>query len=167
MILYIIIFLIINISYVLTNSKENIINELSFDINRDYIIDKISILENVNSRDRILLLSLSNKNLKAVNIRNKKAIPNYQETYLSCNELFIDSLGFYFTIESGNGNNYISRKFFFKYYENDIVLYKIKEFIIYEHHFINEENTIYFQFENVNEYDSKYSIYNFDYKNFW
>lgn len=101
------------------------------------------------------------------NFDNHFAIPNYQESTLSCTEIYKDSTGFNFIIDNGNGSNHKSKKFFFKAFEAVIVLYKIEEMRFYVDNFIQEHNVTHFEYNNVNEYDSIYSLKYFNYIDFW
>lgn len=132
----------------------------------DKTIDTIQLCQNILSEDRFLNIAISNFD-KLNNYKNYTAIPNYKESTLSCTSLYKDSLGFNFIIENGNGNVHKSKKFSFRRFGNDIVLYRIDELYFSSDKFIQDHNVRNFVYENVKSYDSIYSIEYFDYKLFW
>lgn len=150
----------------LTNSDYIVKSEIISNFDDDKTIDTIQLCQNVLSEDRFLNITISNfDNLN--NYKNYTAIPNYKETTLSCSNLYKDSLGFSFTIENGNGNVHKSKKFSFRRFENDIVLYTIDELYFSSDKFIQDHNIRNFVYENASSYDSIYSIKYFDYNLFW
>lgn len=141
-------------------------SEIISNFDDDKTIDTIQLCQNVLSEDRFLNITISNfDNLN--NYKNYTAIPNYKETTLSCSNLYKDSLGFSFTIENGNGNVHKSKKFSFRRFGIDIVLYRINELYFSSDKFIQDHNIRNFVFENASSYDSIYSIKYFDYNLFW
>lgn len=150
----------------LTNTDYIVKSEIISHFDDDKTIDTIQLCQNILSEDRFLNIAISNFD-KLNNYKNYTAIPNYKETTLSCSNLYKDSLGFSFIIENGNGNVHKSKKFSFRRFKNDIVLYKIDEIYSSSDKFIQDNNFRSFVYENSKSYDSIYSIEYFDYKLFW
>ena len=111
-----------------SNNTFDILSEITLNLDKDNNIDTIRLCQDLSNSDRFLKVSFSGKE-QLRNFDNHFAIPNYQESTLSCTEIYKDSTGFNFIIENGNGSNHKSKKFFFKDFDADIVLYKIEEML--------------------------------------
>jgi|GEM_PF-2127303 len=166
---YICVILILLLSFHNGFSDDNIIivDEQYLNLDKDKIPDKIQILFNKNKESQILHIYFSSDNDKTPSIVNIKAVPNSYLDYIICDEITRDSLGFKFLMMNTNGNNHKSKTFYFKQYKDDIVLHRIDEIRFYDGNFIQEINTTDFVYENVQEYDSIYSIKYFDFRDFW
>lgn len=96
-----------------TNSSFEILSEVKIHQDADKSIDTIRLCQDNTTQDRFIKIMISDIE-QLSDIENLKALPNYEETTLTCTEIYSDSIGFNFIIENGNGNIHKSKKFYFK-----------------------------------------------------
>lgn len=152
--------------FLFSTSPFETLSEITLNLDKDNNIDTIRLREDLSNNNRFLKVIISEKEQQRT-FDNHYAIPNYQESTLSCTKIYKDTIGFKFIIKNGNGNISKSKIFYFKALKTDIVLYKMEEMRFYEDNFIQELNVTNYEYNNRNVYDSIYSLKHFNYRDFW